>query len=223
MIMKRFIAFLLVVSSLLLVSCNGGEPTENGFIDPDTGIEYVDVTPMGLYPVDPGEEFITVSVDGEETVYHEVWFEEPSRFLCYEVEGYYFLMRASDVKEPDLREFNPIAASIYSKNNTVKFDNLFADPEYLPEENRDEETYGETALVKQIQDAIMDGESVEVNIKAEDIGTHFYLHMLSADYPGLYYIISFFSYNGRYFLRDDAMNKTVYCPRDVVIRMVGEE
>ncbi|MBQ1206637.1 MAG: hypothetical protein IIW39_05470 [Clostridia bacterium] len=221
--MKRFIAFLLVVSSLLLVSCNGGEPTENGFIDPDTGIEYVDVTPMGLYPVDPGEEFITVSVDGEETVYHEVWFEEPSRFLCYEVEGYYFLMRASDVKEPDLREFNPIAASIYSKNNTVKFDNLFADPEYLPEENRDEETYGETALVKQIQDAIMDGESVEVNIKAEDIGTHFYLHMLSADYPGLYYIISFFSYNGRYFLRDDAMNKTVYCPRDVVIRMVGEE
>lgn len=221
--MKRFIAFLLVVSSLLLVSCNGGEPTENGFIDPDTGIEYVDVTPMGLYPVDPGEEFITVSVDGEETVYHEVWFENPSRFLCYEVEGYYFLMRASDVKEPDLREFNPIAASIYSKNNTVKFDNLFADPEYLPEENRDEETYGETALVKQIQDAIMDGESVEVNIKAEDIGTHFYLHMLSADYPGLYYIISFFSYNGRYFLRDDAMNKTVYCPRDVVIRMVGEE
>lgn len=221
--MKRFIAFLLVVSSLLLVSCNGGEPTENGFIDPDTGIEYVDVTPMGLYPVDPGEEFITVSVDGEETVYHEVWFENPSRFLCYEVEGYYFLMRASDVKEPDLREFNPIAASIYSKNNTVKFDNLFADPEYLPEENRDEETYGETALVKQIQDAIMDGESVEVNIKAEDIGTHFYLHMLSADYPGLYYIISFFSYNGRYFLRDDAMNKTVYCPRDVIIRMVGEE
>lgn len=221
--MKRFIAFLLVVSSLLLVSCNGGEPTENGFIDPDTGIEYVDVTPMGLYPVDPGEEFITVSVDGEETVYHEVWFEDPSRFLCYEVEGYYFLMRASDVKEPDLREFNPIAASIYSKNNTVKFDNLFADPEYLPEENRDEETYGETALVKQIQDAIMDGESVEVNIKAEDIGTHFYLHMLSADYPGLYYIISFFSYNGRYFLRDDAMNKTVYCPRDVIIRMVGEE
>lgn len=221
--MKRFIAFLLVVSSLLLVSCNGGEPTENGFIDPDTGIEYVDVTPMGLYPVDPGEEFITVSVDGEETVYHEVWFEEPSRFLCYEVEGYYFLMRASDVKEPDLREFNPIAASIYSKNNTVKFDNLFADPEYLPEENRDEETYGETALVKQIQDAIMDGESVEVNIKAEDVGTHFYLHMLSADYPGLYYIVSFFSYNGRYFLRDDAMNKTVYCPRDVIIRMVGEE
>ena len=221
--MKRFIAFLLVVSSLLLVSCNGGEPTENGFIDPDTGIEYVDVTPMGLYPVDPGEEFITVSVDGEETVYHEVWFEDPSRFLCYEVEGYYFLMRASDVKEPDLREFDPIAASIYSKNNTVKFDNLFADPEYLPEENRDEETYGETALVKQIQDAIMDGESVEVNIKAEDIGTHFYLHMLSADYPGLYYIVSFFSYNGRYFLRDDAMNKTVYCPRDVIIRMVGEE
>lgn len=221
--MKRFIAFLLAISSLLLVSCGGGEPTANGFIDPDTGIEYVDVTPMGLYPVDPGEEFITVSVDGAKTVYHEVWFEDPSRFLCYEVEGYYFLMRASDVEEPDLREFNPIAASIYSKNNTVKFDNLFADPEYLPEENRDEFTQGETALVKQIVEAIMEGEAVDLNINHDNIGTHFYLHMLSADYPGLYYIVSFFGYNGRYFLRDDAMGKTVHCPRDVAIRMVGED
>ena len=221
--MKRFIAFLLVLSSLLIVACEGGEPTANGFINPETGIEYVEVTPMGLYPVDPSEEFITVSADNGKTVYYEVWFEEPSRFLCYEIEGYYFLMRASNVKEPNLREFNPIAASIYSKNNTVKFDNLFADPEYLPEENQNEQTVGETALVKQIQDAIMDGEAVELNINDTDIGTHFYLHMLSADYPGLYYIISFFGYNGRYFLRDDAMGKTVYCPRDVAIRMVGED
>ena len=220
--MKRFIAFLLIISSLLLVACGGGEPTENGFIDPETGIEYVDVTPMGLYPVDPSEEFISVTIEGQETVYYEVWFEDPSRFLCYEIEGYYFLMRASDVKEPDLKDFNPIAASIYSKNNTVKFDNLFADPEYLPEENRDEETTGETALVKQIEDAITNGEAVDLNISDTDIGTHFYLHMLSADYPGLYYIISFFGYNGRYFLRDDAAGKTVYCPRDVVVRMVGE-
>ncbi len=221
--MKRFIAFLLVISSLLLVACGGGEPTENGFIDPDTGIEYVEVTPMGLYPVDPGEEFITVSDDNGKTVYYEVYFEKPSNFLCYEIEGYYFLMRASDVKEPNLKEFNAIAASIYSKNNTVKFDNLFADPEYLPEDKQDEFTQGETALVKQIEDAIADGEAVDLNIKDTDIGTHFYLHMLSADYPGLYYIISFFGYNGRYFLRDDAANKTVYCPRDVAIRMVGED
>ena len=87
--MKRIIAFILIASSLLLVACGGGEPTELGFIDPDTGIEYVDVTPMGLYPVDKGEEFISVTVNGEDTVYYEVEFENTSNFLCYEIEGYY--------------------------------------------------------------------------------------------------------------------------------------
>ncbi len=221
--MKRLFAFILVVSALLLSACGGGEPTENGFIDPSTGIEYVDVTPMGLYPIEASEEFITVTIGDNETVYHEVWFEEPSKFLCYEIEGYYFLMRASDVEEPTLEEFNPIAASIYSKNNTVPFDHFFADPEYLPEENKDEETYGETAHCKTVVDAITNGEAVELNITYEDIGTHFYLHMLSSDYPGLYYLISFFEYNGRYFLRDDAIGKTVYCPRDIAVRMVGTD
>ena len=221
--MKRFIAFLLIASSLLLVACGGGEPTELGFIDPETGIEYVDVTPMGLYPVDKGEEFISVNVDGETTVYYEVEFENTKNFLCYEIEGYYFLMRASGIKEPTLKEFNPIAAQIYSQNNTVKFDNLFADMEYIPEENRDDITQGETALVKQIEDAITNGEEVTLNIKENDLSVHFYFHMLSADYPGLYYIVSFFGYNGRYFLRDDTINKTVHCPRDVIIRMVREE
>ena len=221
--MKRFIAFLLVISSLLIVACEGGEPTANGFINPETGIEYVEVTPMGLYPVDPSEEFITVSADNGKTVYYEVWFEEPSRFLCYEIEGYYFLMRASNVKEPNLREFNPIAASIYSKNNTVKFDNLFADPEYLPEENQNEQTVGETALVKQIQDAIMDGEAIELPASYKELENFYSFRLLSQKYPGLYYLVSFFSYNGRYFLRDDAMGKTVYCPREIIIRIVGKE
>lgn len=221
--MKRFVAFLLVISSLLLVSCGGGEPTENGFIDPNTGIEYVDVTPMGLYPIEASEEFIKVSSNNETTVYYEVWFEDASKFLCYEIEGYYFLMRASNVKEPTLAEFNPIAASIYSKNNTVPFDHFFADPEYLPEENQDEDTYGETAQCKAIADAITNGEAVDLNIKYDDIGTHFYFHMLSVDYPGLYYLISFFEYNGRYFLADDAIGKTVYCPRDIAVRMVGSD
>lgn len=221
--MKRFFAVLLTVSMLLLASCGGGEPTENGFIDPDTGIEYVDVTPMGLYPVEASEEFITVTVGDKETVYYEVWFEETSDFLCYEIEGYYFLMRSSDIEEPTLEEFNPIAASIYSKNNTVPFDHFFADPEYLPEENRDEETYGETALCKMLTEAITDGEAVELNLTYEDLEPHFYLHMLSQEYPGLYYLISFFGYNGRYFLRDDAMGKTVYCPRDLAVRLVGTD
>lgn len=221
--MKRLFAFILVISLLLLASCGGGEPTENGFIDPETGIEYVNVTPMGLYPVDPQEEFITVTQNGVETVYYSVYFEDTSRFLCYEVEGYYFLMRSTAVDEPTVREFEPIAASIYTGNNTSYLMSFYADPEYLPEDKQNEETVGESALCRQIADAIMDGEAVEVPVTYDTMENFYSFRLLSQKYPGLYYLVSFFSYNGRYFLRDDAMGKTVYCPRDISLRLVSDE
>lgn len=218
----KIIALFLAVCSIFLASCgNKGELTENGFIDPDTGIEYVQATPMGLYPLDPEEEFITVKEGERETVYYSVYFEQPSEFLCYESEGYYFLMRASTVKEPTVSEFNPIAAFIYNTSNTVKVDNFFADSEYIPEDQQDDLTVGETALCKLVADAITNGESVDVSVTKEDVQSHFYIRLLSRDYPGLYYIVSFFGYNGRYFLRDDTIHKTVYCPHDIIVRMVG--
>jgi hypothetical protein len=221
--MKRFIALTLLLSTLLLAACRGGEPTEAGFIDPKTDIEYVEVTPMGLYPLDPQEEFITVTQKGEETVYYSVYFEDASRFLCYEIEGYYFLMRASNVKEPNVREFEPIAASIYSGNNTAYVMSFYADKEYLPEDKQDEETVGDSAICKQVADAIMDGEAIELPASYKELENFYSFRLLSQKYPGLYYLVSFFSYNGRYFLRDDAMGKTVYCPREIIIRIVGKE
>lgn len=219
--MKRFLAFILVTATLLLASCGWGELTEEGFIDPDTGIEYVEVTPMGLYPVDPGEEFITVKAGESKTVYYEVYFEDTSRFLCYETEGYYFLVRSTEVKEPSVTEFNPIAASIYTGSNTVYIDSLYANPEYLPEDKQDEVTYGESALCKLIAETIENGEAVDVPVTSDDIENHYAIRLLSADYPGLYYLVSFFKYNGRCFLRDDSIGKTVYSPYDVNVRMVG--
>lgn len=220
--MKRIITLLLAICTLFLVACgNRGKLTENGFIDPKTDIEYVEVEPMGLYPVEPKEEYITVKSGDNETVYYEVWFEDTSRFLCYETEGYYFLVRATDVKEPSVVEFNPIAAYIYSGGNTVYIDSLYADAEYLPEDKRDEATDGESDLCKLIASSITEGEAVEVPATAEEIENHFSIRLLSADYPGLYYLVSFFKYNGRCFLRDDRLGKTVYSPYDVNVRMVG--
>ena len=218
----RIIAICLVICTLLLASCgNRGEMTESGFVDPNTNIEYVSVTPMGLYPVAPEEVFITVREGEVNTEYFSVEFEDPSRFLCYESEGYYFLMRAKTVDEPNVKEFNPIAAFIYNSTNTVRIDNFFADSEYIPDAQEDDMTVGETALCKLIADSIINGEAVDVPVQYDDIQSHFYFRLLSQDYPGLYYIVSFFGYNGRYFLRDDAMGKTVYCPNDLIIRMVG--
>ena len=218
----RIIAIALVVCILLLGSCgHRGEMTDVGFTDPETGIEYVSVTPMGLYPIAPEEVFITVREGKADTEYFKVEFEDTSRFLCYESEGYYFLMRAKTVDEPNVKEFNPIAAFIYNSTNTIRVDNFFADSEYIPDEQEDDMTVGETALCKLIADAVIDGEAVDVPVQYDNIQSHFYFHLLSQDYPGLYYIVSFFGYNGRYFLRDDAMGKTVYCPNDLIIRMVG--
>ena len=136
----KIIAIILAVCTLFLVSCqNKGEPTEEGFVDPKTNIEYVQVTPMGLYPVyDPEEEqeYLSVNQGNTETTYYEVWFEDPSKFLCYESEGYYFLVRAKTVEEPTVAEFAPIAAFIYNSTNTIRIDQFEANKEYIPEENR---------------------------------------------------------------------------------------
>lgn len=219
--MKRILALTLAVASLFLVACNGTEVTENGFIDTETGIEYVEVEPMGLYPVDPGEEFLTVKSGDTKTVYYEVWFEETSRFLCYEIEDNYFLVRAKTVKEPTVTEFKPIAASIYAGNNTVYIDSLYANTEYLPEDKQNENHVGESELCKLIASTIETGEAVSVPVTEDTIENHYSIRLLSKDYPGLYYLVSFFKYNGRCFLRDDRLGKTVYSPYDVNVRMVG--
>ena len=69
--------------------------------------------------------------------------------------------------------------------------------------------------------AITEGDAVELNIQYDDLDSLYYIRLLSKDYPGLYYLVSYFKYNGRCFIRDDALGKTVYCPNDVIVRMGG--
>lgn len=232
--MKRIIALILTLSALLLVGCGDrtAEGTEEGFVDPETGIEYVYCTPMKLYPVDPYDAeddedsepdvFITLE-SGETTLdFYPVWFEDTSRFLCYEEEGYYFLVHNKDVAEPTVSEFKPIAASIYNSTNTVYITSFYASNEYLPEDKQEHSSTEDSWLCEIIAEHLTTGENVDVPVTADTISEHYYIRLLSQDYPGLYYLVSFFGYNGRYFLRDSSTNTTVYCPRDVILRMVGE-
>ena len=67
--MKKFVALLLAFSGFLLSACNGGEKlaeiseyTADGFVDPNTGVEYV--TARGgrtLYAVAAGEKYLTAA------------------------------------------------------------------------------------------------------------------------------------------------------------------
>lgn len=225
--MKKIIALLLCASMLFAVSCSKAETTEYGFIDTKTSIEYVDASPMGLYPIKEGEEYLTVTEGEAETVYYAVENEDTSRFLCYKYDDSLFLVRAKDIDEPTAATFNPVASHIYNATNMLLVDMIYANFEYIPDEytsgHTSEDDYGETELVKQISNALAEGEAQSPAITEDNISDQFYFHLLSPDYPGLYYLVSFFKFEGRYYLRDGAANKTVYCPYDVIVRMVGSD
>lgn len=226
MIKRIFVLLLCVFMLVPLAACEKrGKETLYGFIDPNTQIEYVDVAPFGLYASVPSEkyirEYITVGTGKSKTVYYELGLEDPTEFLCVEDSGEYLLVRNKDIEEPTLYTFNPVAAEIYNETNTTKITVFYADEVYQPEENG---VVGErdSVLCQSIADAIRDGEDTVVEkISTEDM---FYIHLLSKDYPGLYYQVVFFGNGaGRYFLRDRATGKTVYCPRPIIERMVNPE
>ncbi len=222
--MKKFLALLLTFLMIFLVSCGkkDGEALETGFKDPNTGIEYYYATPMGLYPVTPDEEYIKVQDGSIEMTYYKVKFEESDKFLCYEDSGNFFLVYSSEIEEPTVSSFKPIAASIYGPNNETYITSFYADNQYLPDELKEHNSTEDSWLCELIAEHITEGEGVNIGVTAETITDHYYIRLLSQEYPGLYYLVSFFGYNGRYYLRDGAAGKTVFCPNDVIVRMVGE-
>ncbi len=225
MMIKRTIAFLLATLSLCLVSCGRtGDPTEYGFIDEETGIEYVDVKPLGLYAVTAGEEYLTAKVGDTKQTYYQVQFEDPKKFLCFKDSGENLLVRAKDVEEPDLSNFDPIYAAIFDNSNTRYITSFYADEEYLLEEERGKNPTQDTALCRLIANQLTNGEAVTV--KDSDIlkNDMFFIRLCSQKYPGLYYLVVFYgATDGRYYLLDRANKKTVYCPYDIIVRMVGDD
>lgn len=223
--MKRILAVL--IAALCVISLGGchrkkGEWTVYGFIDKETGIEYVDVAPFGLYAVSKGEEFIKVGDGDSEVTYYEVRFESTENYLCVEDSGELLLVRNKDIEEPTIETFNPIAASIFDGNNQVELTKFIADEQYIPDDIENG-VVGErdSALCQNIAKAIVEGEDTTVTKVSEE--DRYYIRLLSKDYPGLYYMVVFFGNDaGRYFLRDRATGKTVYCPHDIIARMVGE-
>jgi hypothetical protein len=91
-------------------------------------------------------------------------------------------------------------------------------PSGIFEEEKNERGEELTEVVEAIEEAT---EVTEVAVTEETIENHYSIRLLSADYPGLYYLVSFFKYNGRCFLRDSRIGKTVYSPYEVNVRMIG--
>ncbi len=214
--MKKIVAFLLMLSCLFCCGCGKkAEETKAGFIDKQTGIEYIYCEYNGLAPNAKGQEYARSKVRS----YYKVPNENEKKFLCTEEGGELILLRAKDVEEPTLENFDAIGASVYDANNIVKITAFYVDEEYR--DNKPTGDYkGESSVCKSITKAFRDNEDVGVPANTDESETY-NIHLLSKDYPGLHYNVVFTSSMGRYYLIDRATQKAVYAPDDVVARMVG--
>lgn len=203
-------------SCLICTGCEKkAEETEAGFLDKNTGIEYVYCEFNGIYANARGEEYAKSDV----RTYYKIPFEEPERFLCIDVDGELIVLRAKDVAEPTLESFAPVAGAIYDQSNRILISRIYVDEEFLSEAPS-ADYKGETDLCKSIAKALTEGEEVGYPSNTNDDETY-NIRLFSQDYAGLYYNVVFTSAVGRYYLTDRATGKTVYAPDDVVVRMVG--
>ena len=224
--MKKFVALLLAFSGFLLSACNGGEKlaeiseyTADGFVDPNTGVEYV--TARGgrtLYAVTAGEKYLTAA----DTAFYTVEFEEKSKFLCLPDNGENLLYRAKDVEEPDVVSFEPVSAGIYNSGNARKMAQLYADDEYLPDELKGRNPSQDTALCRELARAVAENEQSDCEDDEIDSSTLRFVRLYSQKYPGLYYLLAVYGDTyGRYFVRDRYLGKSVICPREISVRIYG--
>ena len=110
-------------------------------------------------------------------------------------------------------EFNPISADIYDSTDNHKISSFYLSEEYLPDDYKGSSYSNDSWLCQK----------VNIDTSAGEMQDLYYFHLFSQDYPAFYYRVAFFGYNGRYFLKDSSTNTTVYCPRDIILRMVGNE
>ena len=218
-------ALLAAFLAVLLCAAGCGEslpkftPVEDGFLDEEHDIRYISCNRLALRPLEVGKEYAT---DGTDT-YYTVPFEDPKRFICDNHNGISYLFRAADVEEPTIETFHPIAADIYLEGEaSVYVGSLYCEKKYLDEELQGESNRDDSDLVYAIRDALIKDEHVEVppdKFSGEDM---FFIRLLSADYPGLYYTTVFYTdTDGVAYLMDRGSMKTVLCPQIVTARMIG--
>lgn len=214
----------LLCLTLLFSSCdrpNRGTLTDLGFRDDTTGIEYVACNVIAVKPLAMGE----VYCEADDVSYYQINFEDPSRFLCdLDAEsGSSIVYRNRELPDITVERFNAIAAFLYLDGLTpVRVAQLYADDEYLPDELKGRNPSQDTALVRRITDALVNGEERTVATADYSDENLYYFRLLSADYPGLYYSVCFFGdIYGRYYVQDMATFRIVDAPSLITAWIVG--
>lgn len=225
--MKKTLAFTLVILTLVLCACTEGEEplrgyevslTPYGFTDPETGIEYeMFSNPISVYALEKDEPLCN---DGDMQYYSVKW-EDSTKYLC-DKDGVVY--KAVGIPDLTIDVFDPVAAFVYYGSaylTTLYCEEKYRDPEIsYPDDTVFQD---DSDLVYAIRDAILNEPATELPLELDDDNT-FILRMLSADYPGLYYVVVFTSdAEGNCYLYDRASRKSVYAPEEVVEKFIGDE
>lgn len=221
-LLTALLCLLLSVSSCNGTRAHGGTQTEFGFRDDSTGIEYVNCNVLAVKPLAMGEEPYCKAGG---TSYYTVNFEDPTRFLCdFDGEsGSSFVYRNRELPDITIENFNAIAAFLYIDGvQPQRIAQLYADDEYLPEELKGLNPSQDTALVRQITDALVNGAERTVLSSEYSDEDLYYFRLLSEDYPGLYYSVCFFGdIYGRYYVQDMATFRIADAPSEITAWIVG--
>ena len=123
------------------------------------------------------------------------------------------------VKDVSFETFSPIAARIYATSvfSGAPLDYFVAAQEYL--ESNSGNVTDDTEYTNAVYDCVINGDSVAIPSSLDDSAT-LYLLMLSAEYPGLAYQITFMKdKNGIAYLYDPATQKCVLCSDALTVRL----
>ncbi len=215
---------LLLACLLLLAGCDNvhsAEHVELGFIDKKTDIEYTSCNVLAIKPITIEDAYC----EADDATYYRIQFEDPADFLCDydQASGSSIVYRNKNLPDITIENFDAVAAFLYLDGVTpVKVAQLYADDEYLPEELRGQNPSQDTALVRQITDALIGGDERTVSDADYIEDDTYYFRLLSPDYPGLYYSVCFFGDRyGRYYIEDMGTFKIVDAPTEIIAWIIG--
>jgi len=212
----------------VLSHCDGREETPNPnsgnmesgvVIDTDNGRRYVRC-PIGIGANTLKDVYITMggSDKSEGINFYTIMFEDPKRFIseAKDVLGGSYVYRSTDTEEITLKSFAPVAAGIFMGELNSAIDHFYS--KTVAEENSVEDG---SKYVDLIRDALISGNNTTPTGELTE-ENEFYIRLYSENYPGLYYEVGFCTdENGMAYLTDMVTGKTVPCPDEVTVRMIG--
>ena len=207
-----------MIFTFLLSGCDNKIKLEEkgaSFYDKENDILYVPCAERAVRPLQVGEEYAT---DGKLTYYTIPW-QEPKEFICDNVGGVSIVYRASTIEDITVNNFNPIAIRVYMEGLSSRYlTTFYCEQKYLDEEDKNPNLQDDSELVYSIRDSLIYDEKVSVTAELTD--KMYYLRLLSADYPGLYYTVVYVTdVNGEQYLLDRGTNQYVLARDDLVARM----